>query len=72
MLVWHQNTLMSEAGMQSMVTPISNPGPDSSTETIQAELDAIRAFAANQMPDKHKEIDLLAKAYKDLEGKIFK
>lgn len=56
--------------MQSMVTPPSNPGADSSTESIQAELDAIRAFAANQMPDKHKEIDLLAKAHKDLEGRV--
>ena len=51
-----------------MIIPHSNPGADSSTETIQAEIDALRAFGANQMPDKHKEIDLLAKAYKDLEG----
>ena len=51
-----------------MIKPHSNPGADTSTETIQAEIDALRAFGANQMPDKHKEIDLLAKAYKDLEG----
>jgi len=38
-------------------------------EAIQAEVEALRAFAANTMPDKHKEIDLLSKAYKDLEGK---
>ena len=56
------------AGMKSMLNPFTNPGPDSPTETIQAEIDALRAFGANQMPDKHKEIDLLAKAYKELEG----
>ena len=60
--------LTLEAGMKSMITPYTNPGPDSPTETIQAELDALRAFGANQMPDKHKEIDLLAKAYRELEG----
>ena len=54
--------------MKSMLNPFTNPGPDSPTETIQAEIDALRAFGANQMPDKHKEIDLLAKAYKELEG----
>ena len=52
-----------------MVIPHTNPGSDSPTETIQAEIDALRAFGANQMPDKHKEIDLLAKAYKELEGR---
>ena len=51
--------------------PISNHGSDSPIEDIQAEIDALKAFGANQMPDKHKEIDLLAKAYKEQEGTVY-
>ena len=49
---------------------ITNPGPDNTPEQINEELERLRAQAANVMPDKHKEVDLLAKAYKDLESKF--
>lgn len=41
---------------------------DTISADIQAELDILRAFGANQMPSKHKEIELLTKAFKDIEG----